>query len=455
MENWPCSTHQPFIAARSISWTAGAWLPTARRWRSCSFGLTIHVSASVAASRDEQVALLTLVNVARRSFLAGVEVVGLPDAQPLTGLTRARSLACAVADYGGRVVMQANPAWPSAIIGSGPKPAMKLPVWRLRWSGWRGGVLPAADDDMLADDAAIALAPVLAAACCAAEAFAWHAKDHVMAGHRPLGLSLWNPGADWLVPDGSEPALAWLPSSLWLIGLGNLGQAFAWVLAALPYAEPKEVKLVLQDDDRLAKSNDSTSLLSFVRHTGHRKARKIGAWLDARGFDTYLLESRFGTWTTRTADDPAVALCGVDNPVARGALEHPRFGLVVEAGLGAGPEAFRGLSVHTFPATRRAEEIWSRDIGAAAANVEDMPAYRALKKAGANPCGLTQLASRTVGVPFVGLIAGLMVISELLRRLHSGIALELAAGSVSALEAIETVSMQSEPYAFGHVPASR
>ena len=28
-----------------------------------------------------------------------------------------------------------------------------------------------------------------------------------MAGRRPLGLSLWNPGADWLVPDGSEPAL--------------------------------------------------------------------------------------------------------------------------------------------------------------------------------------------------------------------------------------------------------
>ncbi len=420
-----------------------------------SFGLTIHVSASIAASRDEQIALLTLVNVARRSLLAGVEVVGLPDVKPLTGLTQARSLACAVTDYGGRVVRGANPAWPAAVVGSGSKPETKLPVWWLKWSGWRGGVLPAADDDLNPDDAVIALAPVLAAACCAAEAFAWHAKDHVMAGHRPLGLSLWNPAADWLVPDGSEPALAWLPSSLWLIGLGNLGQAFAWALATLPYADPKEVKLVLQDDDRLAKSNDSTSLLSFVRDAGQRKARKIGAWLDARGFDTYLLESRFGTWTTRTAENPAVALCGVDNPIARAALEHPGFGLVVEAGLGAGPEAFRSLSVHTFPATRRAEDIWSKDAGAAAANVEDMPAYQAMKKAGADACGLTQLASRTVGVPFVGLIAGVMVIGELLRRLHGGVALELAAGSISALEAIETVAMQSEPYAFGHVSVSR
>lgn len=417
-----------------------------------SFGLTIHVSASITTSREEQNALLTLVNVARRSFLGGIEVVGLPDAKALTRLTRVRSLARAVANYGGRVVTQTNAAWPAAIIGEGAKPETKLPVWRLRWSGWRGGVVPADAADTEPNNAAIALAPVLAAACCAAEAFAWHAKDHIMAGHRTVGLSLWSPGADWLVPDDSEPTLAFLPSSLWLIGLGNLGQAFAWVLATLPYADPKEVKLTLQDDDRLAKSNDSTSLLSFVRDVGHRKARKIGAWLDARGFDTYLLESRFGKWTTRVADDPAVALCGVDNPIARAALEHPGFGLVVEAGLGAGPEAFRSLSVHAFPASRRAEDIWSKNFGEATANVEDMPAYRVMKEAGADACGLTQLASRTVGVPFVGLIAGVLVIAELLRRLHGGVALELAAGSASALEALETVVMQADPYAFGHVP---
>jgi hypothetical protein len=226
------------------------------------------------------------------------------------------------------------------------------------------------------------------------------------------------------------------------------------VLAALPYADPKMVKLLLQDDDRLAKSNDSTSLLSFVGDVGHRKARKIGAWLDARGFDTYLLESRFGKWTTRTADDPAVALCGVDNPIARAALDYPGFGLVVEAGLGAGPEAFRSLSMHTFPSSFRAADIWSKDIGAATANVEDMPAYRAMKKAGADACGLTQLASRTVGVPFVGLIAGVLVIAELLRRLHGGIALELAVGSASALEGFETEAMPADPYAFGHAPVA-
>ncbi|MDA4848785.1 hypothetical protein [Hoeflea poritis] len=418
-----------------------------------SFGLSIHVGESIAHSREQQIALLTLVNLARRSFLAGVEVLGLPEAKPLTRLTRARSLARAVMDYGGHVTGQANTAWPAAVIGDATRPFSQCPAWRLTWSGWRGGIIPAENvHQRLQDDGMLPLAPAFAAACCAAEAFAFYAGDHVMAGHRPLGLSLWKPGVDWLIPDETEPKLQWLPSQLWLIGLGNLGQAFAWLLTTLPYAEPREVKLVLQDDDRLAESNDSTSLLSFTKHIGHRKTRIIGEWLDARGFNTYLLENRFGPWTTRTDEDPSVALCGVDNALARASLERPGFGLVIEAGLGGGPEAFRSLSLHCFPASRRSADIWSKDIAASQANVEHLPAYQAMKKSGVDACGLTQLASRTVGIPFVGLIAGAMVIAELLRRLHGGIALELAAGSAFALDAIETVPMSAEPYAFGHLP---
>ena len=419
-----------------------------------SFGLTIHVGAAIATSREEQVALLTLVNAARRSFLAGVEVVGLPDAKPLTRLTQAKTLTQAVKEVGGRVVKRAKPTWPAAVIGDVPRPVLKHPVWRLAWSGWRAGVVPAREGDANLAAPAMALAPVLAAACCAAEAFAYHAKDHAMAGHRPLGMSLWNPAADWLADDASEPVLAWLPSQLWLIGLGNLGQAFSWALATLPYADTKDVKLVLQDDDRIATSNDSTSLLSFIKDVGQRKARCLGAWLDARGFETRLLENRFGTWTALTPDDPAVALCGVDNPLARAALERPGFGLVVEAGLGAGPEAFRSLSVHSFPASRRAEDIWTKDVGPATADVEHLPAYQAMKAAGADACGLTQLASRTVGVPFVGLTAGVTVIAELLRRLNGGMAFELIAGSVAALDAVESVPMEGAPYAFGHLAAT-
>jgi hypothetical protein len=275
-----------------------------------------------------------------------------------------------------------------------------------------------------------------------------------MAGRRSLGLSLWNPGADWLADDPTESSVSFLPSHLWIIGLGNLGQAFAWLLASLPYRDRSSVELVLNDFDDIALSNESTSLLSHEVDVGRRKARVVAEWLEERGFCTFLEERRFGEWIVRAPHEPGVALCGVDNALARAALEKPGFGLIVEAGLGGGPEAFRSISVHTFPASRSAEEIWSRQVGQGDKSPEDMPAYKALKSEGMDSCGLAQLASRTVGVPFVGLTAACLVIAELLRRLNGGSALELVSGSVAALEDVETVSISSGPYAFGHLPAA-
>ena len=133
------------------------------------------------------------------------------------------------------------------------------------------------------------------------------------------------------------------------------------------------------------------------------------------------------------------------------ALEKAGFGLVVEAGLGGGPEAFRSISVHTFPASRSAEEIWSRQVGQGGESVEDMPAYQALKRQGVDSCGVAQLASRTVGVPFVGIIAACLVFAELLRRLNGGRAFELVSTSAAALEDVEAISILCKPYAFGYL----
>lgn len=418
------------------------------------FGLTIYVGHELACSAAHQTALLTLVNVARRTFLGGIDVIGLPVADSLTRLAPGTSLAEAVRFLGGRLADKARPRWPAALIGS-TKPvetAAAVSVWRVTWAGWRGGVAPDRDGDRLPEDELCSLAPALAAGVCAAEAFAHYSGDHLMAGRRAAGLSLWRPGADWLATDPTEPALAYLPSRLWLIGVGNLGQAFAWLLATLPFTDPRQVQLLLQDFDRIANSNDSTSILSFTRDSGRRKARVVADWLDTRGFETFIEERWFGPWTRRTGSEPGVALCGVDNANARAALEQAGFGLVVEAGLGAGPQAFRSVSMHTFPASRSAADIWSKQIAEAAENVEGRPAYRALRDKGMDRCGLTRLASRTVGVPFVGLIAGCMVVSELLRRLHGGSPVELATLSAAALDHVEVIEQcTAKPYEFGHV----
>jgi hypothetical protein len=417
------------------------------------FGVSIAAGPETKHSAAHQAALLTLINLARRTFLGGVEAIGVPNAPLLVPLAPAGTLADAVRHLGSALADAPIGCWPTVLIGSCVS-ARSPAAWQMTWQGWRGGVVPARDHHRLREDAASTLAAAVAAAAAAAELFSWHAKDHPMASRRGAGLSLWNPGTSWLTEDAGEPEIAWLPSRLWLIGLGNLGQAFAWLLAGLPYADRGQVELVLQDFDRIAESNDSTSLLSTLDLVGVKKTRVAAQWLEAAGFQTVLDERRFGPSTKRGPHEPAVALCGVDNAAVRADLDKPGFDLVIEAGLGAGPGGFRNFSMHTFPASRRPDQIWSRNAAEHAIDVSSMPAYDALRKSGIDACGLAQLASRTVGVPFVGLIAAALAIAEPLRRLHGAEGFELVSGSVLNLDDVAQMRTQFVPYAFGHTQAS-
>lgn len=415
------------------------------------FGLGIVVGPGIAGSRAGQIALLTLVNAARRTFLGGVEVAGLPAAPALV-VHPGKDLADCVMSLGGKVVDAVDSARPVASIGVDGPVEDGVPSWRITWRGWAGGVIPAREKRGLADDDDVAIAPALAAAVCAAEAFAWHAGERSSAGRVAAGLSLWRPDADWLIQEGDAPALAYLPSRLWLIGLGNLGQAFAWALACLPYPANADVHLVLQDDDRIGRSNDSTSILSDPGKIGRRKARVVAEWLEERGFETTIEERRFGSWIRRQGDEPTLAFCGVDNALARASLEDAGFGLAVEAGLGGGPQAFRSLSMHVFPGSREARRVWpTTDHVDGTADATVMPAYAALAGEGMDPCGLAQLASRTVGVPFVGVAAACLALAEILRRLHGGPANELVAASMRSLGDAEIVEGHRQPYVHGHV----
>jgi hypothetical protein len=129
--------------------------------------------------------------------------------------------------------------------------------------------------------------------------------------------------------------------------------------------------------------------------------------------------------TRAWADEPAVALCGVDNKLARTYLEKAGFDWVVETGLGAGPSAFKNFSLHTFPSSFRAADLWADtgpDDDEKGREIESQPAYNNDKHPSLDHCGLAQLASRTIGVPFVGLMAATFAIAEILRRLHGGAA---------------------------------
>ena len=297
-------------------------------------------------------------------------------------------------------------------------------------------------------------AGVLAGALAVAEAFQFLRRNQPIAGKRSVGLSLWRPEMSWQDGAARGPDIDRLPSALWLIGLGNLGQAYLWTLGMLPYAVRSEVQLVLQDHDFLALSNDSTSLLTCPDLIGMRKTRVMASWAEQCGFKTATIERKFNSDFCVHSDEPSLALCGVDNEPARSALEDVGFAKVIEAGLGGGTDDFLGFRTHVFPGGRRAKELWNPVETNRVART-DLPAYEKLATAGVDQCGLTQLAGRTVGAPFVGAIAAAVVISETLRVVNGAHCYDLIDGNLRELKHLTAVTALDEtPVNPGSTPAS-
>lgn len=400
------------------------------------YRLAIEVGRDVTASPTLQVAILTAVSTGRRSFLGGVQVAGALDVPLRVPWGNCHTLGEAVLDLQGHAVDAVDPRIPRLVVGDGRVGNSGEFAVRATFDGWSGGVVPIDDGRRLPERQECIPAGVLAGALGVSEAFQFVRGGNAAAGRRDVGLSLWHPGAEvsWLADGERGPALERLPAKLWLIGLGHLGQAYLWTLGFLPYAEPGEVELILQDYDVLAEANDSTSVLTHTGILGEKKTRAMARWCEDRGFRTAIQERRFAANFRLAPDEPNVALCGVDNALARAALEDVGFGRIIEAGLGAGPQEYLAFQVHTFPAGRPARKGWGRGEGAT--NTEGLlhhPAYRALAEAGVDECGLTTLAGRTVGAPFVGASAAALVIAELLRMVLGEHRHEVVDGSLRSL----------------------
>jgi hypothetical protein len=273
-----------------------------------------------------------------------------------------------------------------------------------------------ADAAPVAEEPAMALSPMLSAALAVNEAFARVADRNAAAGRRRVGLSLWDLTRDWLEPDGA-PELELVPSRLWLLGLGHLGQAYLWALGVLPVPAHGGLELVLEDTDVISRSTESTSILTDASMVGMRKTRAMATWAERRGFRTAIYERAFDATFRRQPAEPTIALCGIDNALGRQALDDAGFSLVVEAGLGRGHRDFRTMRVHTLPGSRRSAEMWK--TAPAAEDLTSQPAYQRLLVDGAlDRCGVTLLAGKAVGAPFVGAVAATVVVSQVLRQLH-------------------------------------
>lgn len=171
-------------------------------------------------------------------------------------------------------------------------------------AAWPDFSPPIQPEDALSDETTVTPAAVLAGALAAAELFSM-LRGEAQAGHRDLGMSIWRPdkACAWREPGSDGPPLAALPSSMWILGLGHLGQAFLWNVMMCAYPCPREVRLTLQDYDDVTRSTVSTSILTETSMIGRRKTRTVAEVLERRGFTTTIVERKFdGGFKRREVD---------------------------------------------------------------------------------------------------------------------------------------------------------
>jgi hypothetical protein len=384
------------------------------------YRIGIAVGPEIEQSMSHQAALLTFLRLASRVFLGGVDVAMPTDIFVPNLISGNLSIAETMQRVGARQVKSLEPHVPVVCIGTAGVPHAASFAVRAVFSGWRAGVLPLGSTPPFDFEAEFPLAGALAVALAVNEAFLFVRRDTPEAGLREIGVSLWKPDAieDWSTSASDGPEVAYLPSKLWLLGLGHLGQAYLWALSLLPYERPDEVLLVLQDFDVITSSTLSTSILSERGMIGQKKTRAMATALEERGFNTAIVERRFDESLRVLPDDPQVALCGLDNALSRRPLCEVGFKFVVEAGLGSGARDFRALRIHTFPGTKDPRELW-RD-GENGGPVKDARAYEDLKARGLDQCGVTMLAGKAIGAPFVGMTAAALSLAEILRLLNDG-----------------------------------
>ena len=342
-------------------------------------------------------------------------------------------MATAVETYGGTIVESLDRNHPTLVVGDMKEQPLGSFVLHTTWEGWSGGVVVDETKERLAESVEFPLAGMLAAAIGVSEAFQ-NLRGYAVAGRRSTGLSLWDPRCDWRdKPAYGEPC-RYLPKRLWLVGLGHLGQAYAWALGFLPYEDRSDVDLLLQDFDCIVKANGSTGMLSVDSLVGHKKTRVVAGRLEALGFNTSITERHFDSATRRSVNEPSVALVGLDDPAPRRLLEEAGFDLIVDAGLGGGPRNYLDILIHSFPSGVAAANAWAARAVPSTSSLIDQPAYQDFHRRLSRTteltddeitCGIIEVAGRSIGAAFVGCVAATFVLSEVLRSLAGGPRIEV------------------------------
>lgn len=388
------------------------------------FVLQVAVGQDVIADTALQNALLTIVNAGMRAFRGGVHVLAATGVDTTTPLdarwAEGGTLFDAVTSFGGELVDRFDPDHPTVVLGAPGDGIVGSTVLHVGINGWSGGI---DTEPIERRNAPMPLTGVLAGGLAVSEAFQ-REMGSPTAGDRNVGLSLWRPDLPWQAPDAVGPSLEYLPMSAWLLGLGHLGQAFAWALGSLPYGDPQDLTIYLMDTDRVVAANHATGLLTTSENIEERKTRVVEGRLVALGHNVAIVDRRFDERTVPSTREPVVALAGFDDPSPRRLLGD-RFARVIDAGLGHGVESYLDMLLHTFPSQLDPSESFPES---AQVDRSLPPAYEAQvqrlidegQAAGDARCGIIDVAGATAAAAFVGTVAAALVVADLLRYLHGG-----------------------------------
>jgi len=380
------------------------------RLRLDGMAIVLTIDADAALTTWGQAAAMAVAACGMRMFRGGIYLRSVPV------------IAATIGGCTGQLLQRALEALGARQAGEPPAQAMRVHIGinggasdlQVAASGWTSIVSPKPFKETLVTSNAIA--GMLAGAIAVSECFRRLALGAADAGRIVQQVNAWEPGSNVI----QEGTIQRLPSALWILGCGNLGQATLFSLPLLPFTDRAAVKIFLQDFDRSGPENLSTQLLTTYKWIGHRKAAAAAHYLTSFGFDAFSIERRFANGHGPLADEPRVALVGVDNPLARRAAASAGFDLVIDAGLGGTPAEIFDLSLYAFPGMRDAKAIWdpAKDAGVGRALPER---YKRLVRDGViDTCGATTIAGQQVGVPSTALAAAAIQIAQLCRALATG-----------------------------------
>jgi hypothetical protein len=402
--------------------------PEAALLRRQKHSVMLVCGADVAQSRTLQLAVLTSARIAKRCFPGAVYAAIPPSLEiaqqlvwPGSSATFGQSLA---AILGPHALVASHGVAGGSVVAFGDAEVADNGL-RATFDGWIACVGPAGSTPRMAEKEYCSLAGVLCAALAMSEVFMAFARITLQAGRRNVALSLWRPDLPVSDPDALGYPVEFLPREAWLLGLGHLGNAYLWALATLSYPAPRHVRLFLNDFDRVEGTNLETGVVFESGDEGALKTRVLDRWLRSLGFDTRFLERRLDTHFRRQEDEPRLAFCGFDSNQSRRHIETAGFGQAIESGLGGKAGNFDTISMHSYPNTRSAMELWP-DLEASDAEKEiERQQKLAQENAGYkgvahDECGRVAFAGKSIAVPFVGVTAATLVVAESLRLLHGG-----------------------------------